>query len=385
MRTICFLMLFLFLGLFSGLLPAQEWREKFEISEGIYAQLILENKKLSVMLPGEKRQIILRNLETEPEIVFKDINGDGFTDFLLNFPWKYGHRFGKIFLFNQKIAKFKEFKIKNEKLIDTELIEPQSISIRSSIFPSGTMNRKIFKFQNDAEVSLVIEEKSLQIPETELTLNKKIYYNQQENLKDSVVLQYGDEVEELYAYVFAEKTELFEKPEFGAVSKGYLIRDDQFLILDFNDNNWLKIRFHNENLNRDIEGWVNATELILNKYNLEFKGENQDGQINLSLLYPYYEEKSMFVFSIGLTNNSPRSFSIDHGHIFILLENPDGQRYLYNLYGVHSETLPPKKMNDTYGNNKEGKWYAPSNLLDDNTVVWEKDLQNFLIYHTENE
>ncbi|GEM_PF-1466519 len=386
MQTICFFRILFLLGLISELLPAQNPVHEFEIADDIRAQLIIKKGDLSVVIfPDEKKQIILKNAEKNPEILFEDINGDGFTDIFLNFQWKYGHKKGRIFLFHPDISSFKEFEINNTCLLDTEFIGPKTLRIRQSIFPSCTDNWKTFSFNQDFEVSLTMSVETLRIPGADLDLSKKIQYGQGNESEDLFLIQYGQAIEDLYAYVFAEKTELYEKPEFNANSLGYLIKDDEFLILDFTSDNWLKIRFYNENLNKYIEGWINATELILNKYGLEFGGDHQEENINLSLLYPYYEEKSMFVFTIGMTNNSSSSFSIASGRICILLENPAGRRYLYDLYGTHSEMLPPKSLKETYGKSPEGKWYSPSILLDDNTVEWDDEFKKFLIYHGINE
>lgn len=368
--------------------------QEFEISEGKPAELIIEKAAVKVVyLSSGSRQTLVDNFEEISQVAIRDINGDGFSDIMLNFTWKYGHTIGEIFLYHPDQEAFKALLIEAKTpLLDAELTKEGAIRIYQhavSSYASGWEDYlffepfKVFKSGVTAECSM---------PGLGMALSKFEQYSPDGKLESRTLFQNGAEVENLYAYIEAEKTELYAEPSFSAARKGYLIKDDEVSILDFTTTNWLKIRFYNTVLKKNIEGWINTAEMLLSKHDLLYRPETKAEDVSLNLLYPYYPyskthprygKDSMFVFSIGINNHSQSNFSIGGGRVFLLLQDQEGRRYLYDLYGTHSETLPPKSLKDTYGQSEEGGWYVPSILLDDNAVEWDDTLQKYLIFHSD--
>lgn len=222
-------------------------------------------------------------------------------------------------------------------------------------------------------------------PELGLQFTFRKEYDERDRLKAHYFADARTEKEELFHDVQVDKLELYERPCFGSKSKGYIVLDDDFQIVDTYGNAWLNIVYNSNHVGK-IKAWINAAEMLIDKYKLEWKNEPQDGRVNLKFLYPYYDDGKTFGVGLGLANNSKYSYSYSsNARIYILLENTKGRRFLYDLYDLPAAKLEPKTLKETYGQDKHGNWYVPSSMLDDNFVEWDEEKQQYVIFHSAGE
>lgn len=373
MRLLVCLLFFVF-GVQNGW--TQESIMEFEIHEGERANIQIQDIQVLVERESNKeRQLLMKLISGMENIEVMDINKDGFQDIVLHLKWTKEYNQTHVFIYNQHTAEYEPLNTQGYPLLTKE----PYLNGRLTSVHTNDNGWSEFSFNSDKEIYKSLEVRSFNFP---YWLIGEIYfykeYNVQGEVIDSYFLSGRYEVVNLHAQVDVSKVDLYKEPSYFGKTKGYLIFDDEFRIIDVQDGRWIKISYDSET-HGEIQAWINLAELWVDKHSLDTSiVDTRDGKVNISFLYPYHSD--MFYFTIGVNNMSAYPFVLKQGRILILLENREGKRILYDLYSAMPLDLPPKSLRDTYGQNEEGNWYVPGALLDDNRVEWDEQLQKFLIF-----
>lgn len=338
-----------------------------ETEKGIVAKLNNNNNNKTVLLKKWKRTLSF--IETY------DVNNDGYMDLVLNSD-EHQSNDALIFLFEPKSSSYRELNYPNHEFSNLIITKQEPGMIISY---SNAQEWIKFGFNKQCELysagdSQVLHDYELAIHQYQIRM-----YNVDGSIK-SVKLENFEDKNIPIIEVKVPRLRLYNEPGYQAVSNSFVEKGAFLEITAFEGKEWLKIKY--KSASETLEQWVNVSELKMDISKLHYK-ENNNG-LNLVMIDPQSGD-DRFYFCIALNNYSNKIFESYNGKIYILLENENGNKFLYPLYNTGYLKLPPQNPKDIQANKADEKWFKPGAVLDDNMVQWDVEKKQFVIFHDKSE
>lgn len=338
---------------------------------------------------------VRQNNETESRILFKwpghelaeilmhDINADGYGDLIfvsVELPY---HYLSRIFLYQAATGWFNELKHADLSFHTIQFPAGKKNAFSSSKYPDGADDepyRHVFSIVNNDTLVLMESESRIVVGKAwPLEMRKVNVYDQDGSVQARAFYDPESDTP-LRLPVGVSKLDLYTEPHIHAFSSMYLVKDDEFDVLDVQGDDWLQISYDSRRAGKIVR-WVRYTDLEVDKY---AASKDTAQGLSLTLLYPYHDtDPSFFSFSIGLDNQGSSLFESKNGVIFLLFTDEEGHKIPSFLYRLDLELkLRPKTREETFNQDADGtRWYQPGAFLDDNYVEWDEETGRYVLFH----
>ncbi len=346
-----------------------------------------ESMEITILSAGQthRQHVDLVDLHTLIDVTATDYNGDGYADFSLQFSGRQNHtpHHWRIFLFQPGTMRFQEARIPEK--------------YRNRGVPMGFWNPYFFEEErilfSRADYLAVLQDKrkryhqqgwkftiqgpvylaeSLRPVERDdpwttllpLTAVHTIFGEAGDTTRSGVVFMFSptDDMEPVVLPVEQERLYLHDAPQAGKRSAMYLIRGDEYEVLDYLKGGWLKIRYVNPS-HGNIDKYITVMEASSNRLDFyrEVVRENEGLELTIGELGTVADSVYAALLYMGAKNAGSYAKQFDAVGTY-LLYRPKNSDDPYRVWQVSDrrDTFPLPELGEV-------------SMWADNFVVWEQD------------